>query len=420
MKNKFIYLFLLASFAIGGCKLSDKQWDINMLVPLAHADLTINNLINDTSLKKSADSSGSLYLVSVQSLKSLNISNFLTVPDTSFQKTVSLKTLTLGDRTLKQNITLGQVAKNPALGLSGQILIAENGHKLAIPPIANAALGKTPVNATTLFTTATFIDGSLQLNIYNGFPVPLTHIHFELLNQTNDSVIIADSISIIMPHGSFSNSYSLAHKTVSGNLNLNITQMSSPGSGTDSVLIDTTNAIAVTLTGSNMQVSSATAVFPAQNLVNDSVDVVYDLHGPVFKYFIIRSGSIDFKTTSSIHDTMHITYTIPGATKSGEPINEHLNAPPNATVYDSFSLNGYHVDLTGQYHNTSNTFYNILQVHLDSTGKLEHISLSDSIYIFYGLFHVVPEYAVGYLGTRSYIEGPESVPMDFFKNISAN
>jgi len=416
MRTRGYYVILVILLGAGGCKLSDKQWDINMLIPVAHADLTISNMVNDTSLKKNADSS--LYLVNVQQLNSLNISSLLSVPDTNFEKTVSLKTITLGQRTIKHNVTLGEVISK-AYGIPAGIL---QGQRIPIKPINNLSLGSTTINAQSLFTNATFIGGTLQLSIYNGFPIEITNIHYQLLNQT--TVVIDDTINSIMPNATHISTYALAGKTLSASLTFNVINLSSPGSNGDSIKIDTGAAIKIVLTGSNMQVSAATAVFPAQNLVNDNVDVNYNLRGPLFKSFIIRSGEIDFKTTSSIKDTIHMTYSIPGATKNGQPINEYLNVPPaggtSVTIYDSFKLNGYNADLTGKHKDSFNTFFNILTARIDSTGKLESLSLADSIYIYYGLFHVLPEYALGFLGTKSYTVGPQSTDFNFFKNVTVN
>jgi len=416
MRKRGYFFILGLVLCAGGCKLSDKQWDINMLVPIAHADLTISNMIQDTSLKRNADSS--LYLVNVQQLNSLNISSLLTVPDTNFEKTVSLKTITLGQRTIKHNVSLGEVISK-AYGIPAGIL---QGQRIPIKPINSLSLGSTTINAQSLFTNATFIGGTLQLSIYNGFPIEITNIHYQLLNQS--SVVIDDTINSIMPNATHISTYPLAGKTLSASLTFNVINMSSPGTNGDSIKIDTGALIKIVLTGSNMQVSAATAVFPAQNLVNDNVDVNYNLRGPLFKSFIIRSGEIDFKTTSSIQDTIHMTYSIPGATKNGQSIKEFLNVPPagstSITIYDSFKLNGYNADLTGQHKDSFNTFFNILTARIDSTGKLESLSLADSIYIYYGLFHVIPEYALGYLGTKSYTVGPQTAPFNFFKNISAN
>ncbi len=416
MRRAGLYIVLVLSFMAGGCKLSDKQWDINMLIPVAHADLTISNMINDTSLKKYPDSS--LYLVNVQTLNSLSISSLLNVPDTTFKKTVSLKSISLGHRTIKQSVSLGQVIFK-AYGIPPAVL---QGQRIPIQPISKLNLGKTSINAASLFTDASFINGTLTLSINNGFPIEITDIHFQMLNKSD--TIIDDTIASIPPKGTHISSYSLAGKTLSANLSFNVLNMSSPGSNGDSIKIDTGAAIKITLTGSNMQVSSATAVFPAQNLVNDNIDVKYDLHGPVFKSIDIRSGQIDFRTTSSIQDTIHMTYSIPGATKNSESINEKLDIPPaginGVTIFDTFKLNGYHTDLTGQNKNSYNTFFNILTAKIDSTGKLETLSLSDSIDIFYGLFHVVPEYALGYLGTKTFAVGPQYQSFVFFKNITVN
>src|ERR1017187_1329614 len=122
MLKKLILIYFSVTLIFGGCRLTEKQWDINVLTPLANADITFSNLVRDSSIKKYTDSS--LYFVNVQTLKSLSISSLLNVPDTSFEKTVSLKNINLGQRSLTDVITLGQVAQKG--GLQGQYIIFEN------------------------------------------------------------------------------------------------------------------------------------------------------------------------------------------------------------------------------------------------------------------------------------------------------
>jgi hypothetical protein len=422
--NQKIYLVsgLLMILLSGSCRKPDKSWDINALVPLAHGDLTIENMVKDSTIKKNADNT--LSLVNVETLKSLDISSLLKIPDTTFKKTVSLQTIDLGTRIITRNITLGEVAKNA--GLAGLIIVSNNGKKMIVPPLTGLATGPTDINAQSLFTTATFVDGNLELTIRNGFPIALTDIHFQLLNKSNPNPAVVDDTIAMIPAGAVhTKTYTLAGKTVNGLLTANILNMNSPGSNGDSVLVDTTNAIGITIKGYNMHVFSATAIFPAQNVVNDMLDIHYSLSGPEFKSFIIRSGFIHFVTRSTIKDSMHVFYTIPGAVKGGKPLVIIITIPPySGTGADSTSqnvpLDGYNVDLTGQHKDTSNTYYNILQVHIDSTGKLESLALTDSVYIFYGLFKVIPEYAKGFLGTKTYEIGPEYANFDLFKNVSVN
>jgi hypothetical protein len=418
-RKLYLYIVLVFFILITGCRKKDKEWDINALIPIAHGDLSINNLVSDTILKKNADNS--FTLVNVQKLSNLDISDLLKVPDTSFTKTVSLKQINLGTRILKRDITLGEVAKNA--GLAGAIIAASNGKKMVVPAISNLSTGQTNIDAQSFFKTATFIDGTLELSIRNGFPIELTDMHFQLMNKGNGAVIIDDTIVSILPGQTHTKAYSLAGKTVDGNLVANILSMNSPGSKGDSVLIDTTNAISITIKGYNMHVFSATAIFPAQNVVDDKLDINYNLQGPVFKSFIIRSGTIEFNTNSTIQDNMYLHYAIPGAMKNGIPLSIDMVVPPSvggATITKDYPLDGYSVDLTGKNHDTVNTFYNELQVHLDSTGKMESLSLADSVYIHYALKSVIPEYARGYLGKQNYSSGAGTADIDLFKNIKVD
>jgi hypothetical protein len=418
-KLKKLLVLLCLVLVSWGCRLHDKEWDINAVVPIAHGDLTLSNLVNDSSIRINPDKS--LTFVNTQTLKALSISDLLKVPDTSFTKTVSLKQIDLGTRILKRDITLGEVAKNA--GFAGAIIAANNGKKMVVPAVSNLSTGQTNINAQSFFQTATFVDGNLELDIRNGFPIELTDMHFQLLNKGNNAVIIDDTIVSILPNHTHSKTYSLAGKTVDGNLIANILSMNSPGSKGDSVLIDTTNALTITIIGSNMHVFSATAIFPAQNVVNDMLDINYNLQGPVFKSFIIRAGKIEFKTRSTIKENMFLYYSIPGARKGGDSIAINMVIPPagndTSTIVKDYPLDGYNVDLTGQHHDTVNTFYNILRVHIDSTGKMESLSLADSIYIHYALLGIVPEYAKGYLGKKTY-SITSSVGFDLFKNLKYN
>ena len=393
---------LIISFQ--SCKLNKKkEWDVKLLAPIATTELTINDLLStkDSGVVKNADNS--IQVVYNKSLAGVNLGNYIKVPDTSLRKSVNFKTINLGERTLKKSITLGEVARNA--GFTGQILILNNGNKMVVPALTNISTGKTSIDAQNFFQTATFIDGKLKLDIYNGFPVDITNIHIQLLNAVGGQIIIDDYISIIPSHTSFSKIYSLAGKTVEGKLIANVISMDSPGSNGNAVLIDTANAMSITISAFDMQVQSAEAIFPAQNLVNDKIDISYNLGGPLITYMRIKSGDIRITAKHTIQDSLHINYSIPRATINGVPLVLNRTVPPapigdSAEISEIYKVDNYTIDLSGRNRDTFNTFYNTLAVSIDSSGKIRHLSLKDSIYIFYGLFDVIPEYLHGYLGQR--------------------
>jgi hypothetical protein len=423
MQKKYthtLYLFF-ALLSFTSCRLNDpKEWDMQAAAPIAHTELSISDIYKDTALKQNPDKS--LKLVKVTTLKALQLGDYIKVPDTMLQKSVSLKTINLGTKVLQRNITLGEVARNS--GFTGLLILASQGKKTSIPPLNNISTGATDINAENFFQTATFIDGKLQLDIHNGFPVDLTDIHFKLSNKSDGATVVEDQINSIPAGSDFSRVYSLAGKTVEGKLVANIISMNSPGSNGNLVLVDTSNALGIRISAYNMQVFSAQAIFPAQNLVNDQVNIPYNLGGPLLTFMKIKTGTIKIRTAHTIQDSLYLRYTIPGATLAGVPLDLPRvvpPAPPGDTAFKSedYKVDGYDVDLTGKDKDTFNTFFNTLTVRIDSTGKMEKLSLADSIYIFYGLFDVVPAYARGYLGQNTYKIGPETLQFDYLKNILA-
>ncbi|MGZ5242719.1 MAG: hypothetical protein ACXWW0_02480, partial [Bacteroidia bacterium] len=415
---RFLSLLIICAGFLAGCRMSeDKSWDVDLLAPVLNAELTIGDLLKDSSIRQNADNS--LTLVQVMKLKDLNVGDIIKVPDTVEENTVTLQKLEIGRRVIKRNITLGEVARNA--GFTGQLILANHGNSMAIPPLTGLSSGDIDVNAESFFETATFIDGKLEIQMRNGFPIEMTNIDFELRNKSDNTVIVTDVISSIKPNATFKKTYSLANKTVEGKLVAKIKNMNSPGSGGQQVQIDTTDALEVTITAYDMQVYSAKAIFPAQNVVNDSIEVAYNLGDAQIKMMRVKSGSIFITTVHTLREKLNLHYQIPGATKNGIPldIKRTVNAAPandSARLQEIIPIDGYTVDLTGRYGNTFNTYFNILIASIDSTGVLQSLSLEDKIYIYYGLRNIVPEYAKGYLGQSTYKVGPEKSAFESLEN----
>jgi hypothetical protein len=396
--------FFLAGLYLSGCKYENEHaWDVNLLAPIAQGELTMKDLVKDSSLHENNDRS--LNIVNVVTLKEIGIGDLVNIPDTTVPPTgVSLKKLELGERTMTRNISLGEIAKNA--GPVGFFIIASNGDSMVVPPISNMSSGDVDVNATSFFESATFISGKMKITMTNNLPVEVRNVMFEFRNKGNKAIIIQDTVNSLMPKGVFQRVYPLDEKTVEGHMVAKILKLSSPGSNGDSVLIDTSDALEVVISAYDMQVREAVAVFPAQNLINNWSDDIYNMHGPEIKYMLVRKGMINIKADHTIREKLHLRYYIPEARKNGRSldINSTLAASPNGSNVsrnDSFPIDGYAVDFAGSTRNLTNAFYRLLQVRIDSTGELKQLSLDDSIYMSYGLYNIIPEYARGYLGQQT-------------------
>lgn len=411
-----LYLFLLNS-----CGLGQPEWELDLSAPLIKGRLDINNLAPGSALVAASDSS--ITIVYEDELYELMADTLLNIPDTTLSKTVNLQSLTLGSRTIQRDVTLGEVARNA--GVAGSYIISSHGSNAVIPPFNDISSGDVDINANSFFQTATFIDGKLEVKFHNGFPIDLTDIEYELRNKSNGTILVNDVINLLPKGADETRTYSLANKTVEGNLVAQIVSMSSPGSNGNPVPIDTSDALTLTIRVYDMDVQSATAIFPAQNLAEEKTDIVYLIGDAKLTRMKLKNGYIRINTVSTIQDSLYIDYAIPNALLGGSPLDVSRIMPPappgdSVAVSEDYDVTGYWVDLTGQYGNTYNTFYNELVVRIDSTGKLVPISRDDSLYLFYGLLEVETEYAEGYLGQQAFEIGPETVPFDFLNALPGN
>lgn len=425
MSNRIYILTLIILFAwtAESCKKkmdSRNSWDADYLIPLVHGSMGIKDLAGDTVLSENQD--GQLSLVYRNSLYNLNLNDgYIGIPDTSLRQAVRLDSIRLPDRTIFYPISLGQMALADQTG-TGALIIALNGSTAPIPAISNLSSFDRELDATDFFEEALLDGGYLDIEVRNGFPVDITDLIYRLKNKVSGDIIIEDTFAIIPKNATVLESYDLSGKMVEGKLLADIVRMSTPGSGGIPVPIDTSDAIELTVSARDLVVHSATAIFPAQNLVDIKNEVVYDMGGAEFTQAIVRTGDLVISAVNTIEDTMYLHYQIPGATDPfGNPIDIRSAVPPappggSVKLDENFDISGYTIDLTGKDKMRVNRFYNEFTARIDSTGKLISVSLDDSIIVYYGLQNIVPQYVKGYMGTHNIQIGPEITPLDFFKN----
>ncbi len=381
-----------------GCRKEGDFLSVRAHLPLIRSELSLEKALSG---RVHPDSSGMLILSMEKTVYRMTLDEFWHFPDTSFEKNVSLKTLTLGTRSVTYQMTLGQIARG--LGTAGQTILLAHGSPAFIPPFSDVSADPSEIDITAMFEQATFISGKLHINLFNGLPIDLQNVIFELRNKNLGTTVIRDTISYLAKNSTFVDSYDLSGKTVEGKLLFELLSMSSPGSG-GLVVIDTNDAVTLNLQGRNMYVQEAVAVFPSQKMVNDSLDVYYHLDPLRLVYAEVKSGNLDVTAVHTMPDSMFFHLSLPGVTDgTGRPLAVDWALRPSPTGdsvrrYENYALNGYAIDFTGRDHDTFNSFYQITVLSFDSTGRKVHLSLQDSIYLRYRLLSMRPRYARGYLG----------------------
>ncbi|NOT37824.1 MAG: hypothetical protein HOP11_10645, partial [Saprospiraceae bacterium] len=191
------------------------------------------------------------------------------------------------------------------------------------------------------------------------------------------------------------------------------------------VLIDIKNSIIASLRVYDLRPNKATALWPAQNIIEQYLDFNLRRLNVQLTYTDIKSGRIFLRLKSTIDDTLHFYYDLPGAKKNGVPFRIIKDLPPGtpsspSEIREVYDFKGYSLDLSGTSKDTFNATPNSIIVRIDSTGVQKTFSKEDNIIVELGFEELKPTYATGYMGQDTFNFGPSEVSLDYFKNITGN
>ncbi len=162
---------------------------------------------------------------------------------------------------------------------------------------------------------------------------------------------------------------------------------------------------------------------PGQPVVsNKPSETTYNLKGAQLRTIVIKSGSINYYIKSYVHEVTNFVYSLPCASKNGQPFTININVPAavgnTPGVYDqTYDMSGYVLDLTGINKNKFNTINTSLTALVSPNGKPVLINPTDSLTIKNTFQDFIPYYAQGYFGQSTFNEGPSETNFSGLKNI---
>jgi hypothetical protein len=423
--NRINGIYFLLLFTCLACKkdLEKPQWDTQLLAPFAYTEMGIENIVKDGSSQTNPDQSIDLFIR--DTLYTLQLDSIVSVVTPTFDINKTLDSIKFGTAPIVTRITLGQIARqmaaNPSTAVIGNFILSSHGTTQPfIPAISNVTGGPIPINIDAILEEAEIKEGFLDISVTNGLPLAIQRAEIEIRNARTPFAVVAHPIlTNIAPNTSKTQSEDISGKHVDGIMNGNILDMDFAG-GT-MVHIDTNDAVTVTLTVRDVTVTSAIAIFPAQNVVNDkSVNYLLDMGSVKLKEMKMKSGYVKIEVSSTIPDNIYFTYSIPTAIKDGVPFLVNTTVPPSGgTTIFTYDMTGYTMGLRGDpaINTDYNGLYNELVGRIEYTGNKIPLALTDYIQVKISLENAKPSYVQGYLGdTTINING--SIPLGVFRNIT--
>ena len=419
-KTNYIFLALLI---IGSCKkdIESPSWDIDIIFPISHSKIDINNIVSDSNISIENNQSGIANLIFQQELLNINLDTLVKIDAIADEQTHTLDSASFEDVEIIDTATIGNAINEiPLLSF-----LLPDGSTNQIPYIPNIANQDTMnIDASEYFETMTLYKGNLSVEIENNYPTDISNINITLINASNQNIIANFNFPLIETNTSAVKEVSIAGQTIDENLYAILNNMDVNESN-GAVLIDYSDAIITTIKISDIGITEATAIFPEQQLTESYKEHSFDLGGAEIREIKIKQGTVKINVLSTLPNGKMV-YNIPSLTKNGVPFTsgDLIIPEANSTNLTTFSFNfdGYVLDLTGQdgreNGDTINTIYTESFTFIDYTGNLEEINQTDSFYSFIE-FDLTTEYAKGYLGQQTFDFTSENIQTNLFNSINS-
>ena len=411
MKKILIHISILSFLFSCQNDLEQPNKDVDILTPLFTTTLNFQNLADDTIL--TSDTNSVLNLILEEEIYSFTLSDVIEPINLHINKSAKLDSLNLPPQVINYAISLGEIAMQ--IGFEGILIIANNGSSILLDPIANIGPFSFPIDASQYFSSLSLQEGYMDITFTNNLPIDATEIIYELTNTSSGLVLIQDTIPLVSANASITTTHDLSGFTIEGDLTANVSQISSPGSYGNSVLIDTSDVIELDVIIRDLILHEATAMFPEQDIINDTSNTIFEVeNGIELTSFTIKEGELNINIVSTVEEKILFTYELPSVSNN---INHLLidhevdpAMPGEASYFNiTYDLSGYTMDLTGLNGNMVNQFYDIFIGRIDSSGNLIYLSLDDSINLETSITNLVAEKVEGFLGNDKIQVGPETV-----------
>ena len=415
--------FFLALLIVGSCKkdIESPSWDIDIIFPISHSKIDINNIVTDSNISIENNQSGIANLIFQQELLNINLDTLVKIDAIADEQTHTLDSASFENVEIIDTATIGNAINEiPLLSF-----LLPDGSTNQIPYIPNIANQDTMnIDASEYFETMTLYKGNLSVEIENNYPTDISNINITLINASNQNIIANFNFPLIETNTSAVKEVSIAGQTIDENLYAILNNMDVNESN-GSVLIDYSDAIITTIKISDIGITEATAIFPEQQLTESYKEHSFDLGGAQIREIKIKQGTVKINVLSTLPNGKMV-YNIPSLTKNGVPFTSGDLIIPEANSSNlttfSFNFDGYVLDLTGQdgreNGDTINTIYTESFTFIDYTGNLEEINQADSFYSFIE-FDLTTEYAKGYLGQQTFDFTSENIQTNLFNSINS-
>jgi hypothetical protein len=165
------------------------------------------------------------------------------------------------------------------------------------------------------------------------------------------------------------------------------------------VPIDTNALLKVNVSGTGLQIWSATAQVQSQQVVDESLVVDFGAaQGVKLKELKLQSGSFDYSFNSSLPETLQMLLEFTSATINGQTVQQTITVPPGQTTTGSIALSNAVFNLASNPAQPYNQLPIAYSASIVSSGNLVQLDSSSSLAMSFTMNGIQFEHLKGFFG----------------------
>ncbi len=385
-------------------------------LPLGEIGLTMDHLLIPDSSLIFDDNTVYKVIVAEDSVFGIDVNDLISIPAQSpSSSSIAMGTVAVSNVSMTQDISLGAVASDAGL----TALSSAHGSIGLFPQMNESNVGTYGGGGFGTFTSASFSNGTLTLGLTNDWPVPVS-IGIDLVNVSNGATLLTYSMNNIAANGGTgSDTESLVNITLPNNIGFKITSLTSPGSGTNLVAIDTTDNLELAISSANLEVYNAITQISTQPISSDTQYVDLSTGGSEeLRELMFSTASFDYEFVSTLAENLELNLNFPGSDQNGVEVDTTIIIAAGATTTGSINLNGSILDLTQDPSQNHSRLPIAVAATLVGSGNMVNIDSSDALDMTFEMTNLQFGHIRGFFGTQQITIDPGAVDLaiDFLEN----
>ena len=421
--KKLLLSAIAAGMALSSCQSDvvdptniDITGDPIIALPLGEFGLTMDHLLIPDSSLIFDDNTVYKVIVAQDSVFGIDVNDLISIPAQSpSSSSISMGTVAVSNVSLTQDIALGAVASDAGL----TAISSAHGSNAPFPQLNESNVGTYGGSGFGTFTSASFSNGSLTLGLTNDWPVPVS-MGIDLVNASTGATILTYAMNNVAANGGTgSDTESLVNITLPNSIGFKITSLTSPGSGTNLVAIDTTDNLELAISSANLEVYNAITQISTQDISSDTQYVDLSTGGSEeLRELMFSTASFDYEFVSTLAENLELNLNFPGSDQNGVEVDTTITIAAGATTTGSINLNGTILDLTQDPSQNHSRLPIAVAATLVGSGNMVNIDSSDALDMTFEMTNLQFGHIKGFFGTQQITIDPGAVDLaiDFLEN----